>query len=280
MERFFRGVALIVVLIALHTCITGGVEFYTQDRFSDEFLRKGVLGVGIGDSNFSCFLLNIGVICLWCDRKTHWLLKAVATVPILYAMTVTLSTSGLISLIMISILFILSKKNKFKAFVILLLVVLVIIATYSIYVELPAELRLEPLDAYIERVTEKINQLAVGDMAGATTNRSELADAYWDYFTHQTLFGILFGGNGIAVVDGMAPHNTYIGYLLQIGIIGALMFFGYSTIRLVQCWNNREEDLNRKRTLLLKILCLFIATNLSLYDGSLWAMWMYFLVMM
>ena len=279
-ERFFRGVALTVVIIALHTCITGGVEFYTQSQYSEEFLRKGILGVGIGDSNYSCFLLNIGIICLWCDRKTHWCIKTIATIPILYAMTVTLSTSGLLSLILISVLFILVGKNKPKAIAILIVVVLIVVAVFSIYINLTTELRLESVDAYIQRMDEKIYQFIAGDMMGATTNRSDLVSQYWDYFAKQPMEKILFGGNGVIVVDDTAPHNTYIGYLLQIGLIGTMLFFGYALIRVIKRWRQRTDVTSRTRTILLKVLCLFVATNLSLYDGSLWAMWMYFLIML
>ena len=46
-EKFFLGVGLIVVLISLHACITGGVEFYEVSLWDNGFIRKGILGVGV-----------------------------------------------------------------------------------------------------------------------------------------------------------------------------------------------------------------------------------------
>src|SRR5699024_942237 len=74
-ELFFKGVAITVFLISLHTCITGGVEFYELNEYSTEFLRKGILGVGIGDSNYSTLLLNIGIACALFDRNFKWYMK-------------------------------------------------------------------------------------------------------------------------------------------------------------------------------------------------------------
>ena len=276
-ERFFQGVALTVVLISLHTCITGGVEFYSQNQFSEEYLRKGILGVGIGDSNYSCFLLNVGLICLWYDDKTHWGIKTIATLPILYAMTVTLSTSGILSLIIILALGILLGKNKPKATVLLLIVVLVIVMVFSLYIGLPSEMHLESVDAYILRMTEKLNALVEGNLDEATTNRSGLLVSHLQYYVNQPLIKMLFGGNGVIAVDNTAPHNTYIGYLLQIGLVGTFFFFGYAAVRFIKCCNKKTDFNNWRRSILLKVLCLFVATNLSLCEGSLWSMWMYFL---
>ena len=155
MTMFFRGVILAVGLIALHACVTGGVEFYELNEYSNEVIRRGILGVGIGDSNYSSFLLCIGLICLWCERKLHWLFKLVLTGMILYSLMITLSISGLLALAIILLVSVLFSKRKGKAFLIVLIVVLIAVLFFSEYVGLPEELRNETLDGYINRVMMK-----------------------------------------------------------------------------------------------------------------------------
>ena len=280
MTMFFRGVILAVGLIALHACVTGGVEFYELNEYSNEVIRRGILGVGIGDSNYSSFLLCIGLICLWCERKLHWSFKLVLTGMILYSLMITLSISGLLALAIILLVSVLFSKRKGKAFLIVLIVVLIAVLFFSEYVGLPEELRNETLDGYINRVMMKYESFLEGNYSALTTNRTDLAESYTNYiFEEQSVWGMLFGGNSIDALNGKIPHNTYLGVLLQFGCFGAIAFLGWVLRRAWKLFVARKpKPWGRQQYLLLKVLCLFMAMNLSFYDGSLWALWFYFLV--
>ena len=278
LNNLFRGIALTVFLISLHACITGGVEFYEFDPYSKEYFRKGILGTGIGDPNYSCFLLNIGLICLWCDEKLALWKKSIITLPFLYAFMITLSTSGLLSLLILIVMGIILGKNKPKALIILLVVCLILISAFQIYLNLPADFRNPTLDAYIARIADKLYALDEGDMTSVTTNRSDLATEYWEYIINQPTNRLLFGGNTLIINAGLVPHNTYLGVILQIGLFGAAILSFCVLKKIITAYSNMiKRDLWFKRIVLLKILCLFVATNLSLYQGNLWALWMSFL---
>lgn len=278
-NMFFFGVAFTVVLIAIHTCITGGVEFIDVESYG--VVRKGIIGVGVGDSNYSCFLLNIGIICLWSTKKIPMLIKGLLTLPILYAMTVTLSTSGLLALLIILILGIMSQKGKIKALGVLLIVVLVIVIIFNFYTQLPAEQRIVQVDAYIERMSDKLDAFGVGDMDEVTTGRTNLAGEFWSYIWSQPVLSLFFGGNSLILYNGGAvPHNTYIGFILQTGLIGAVLFFGFVILRCVKQTLALKQNPILKTPILLKVIALFFALNLSFCQGSLWAVWMYILVLL
>lgn len=271
-ELFFKGVAITVFLISLHTCITGGVEFYELNEYSIEFLRKGILGVGIGDSNYSTLLLNIGIACALFDRNFKWYMKLGITFFELFAMTVTLSASGLIGLLLTLMGFVVVKRGSIPSKVwksILLLLGMVLL--FNLYINLPSTMQNETINAYIDRMQDKLFLLQSGDISSFTTNRSSIADQKMDYFMNgQGVLKQLFGFNSLFADGSNAlPHNTYIDLLLQIGLVGMILTLGHIVTSSIRAWKDKNRN---RRDLLLKLLMLYYFLNLSLYHGSLFSL--------
>ncbi len=269
--NFFKGVAISVFLISIHACITGGVEFYELNQNSTQFLRKGILGVGIGDSNMSGLLLNVGAACALFDVNFRWYTKLAMVAASLGAMAITLSTSALLGFLMVLIGFaFLNKKSKSKKLWTAVLILFLIVAISSVYMSLPRSSRIPEIDAYIDRMEEKLDFLADGNISDFTTNRSDIADRKMDYFLNgQGPMGILFGMNSLYVVKKEVPHNTYIDLLLQIGLIGTLIALSYMAYSLFKAWKKRDNGI---LPVVLKIIFLFYFLNLSLFQGPLFAL--------
>lgn len=271
-ELFFKGVAIVAFLISIHTCITGGVEFYELDEYSTEYLRKGILGAGIGDSNYSALLLNLGIACALFDKDFRWYLKLIMTVCAVYAMTVTLSTSGLIGLLLALFAFVLLKRDSLpKRLFNVIILIFILLIIYNTYMGLSDNMRNETVDAYIERMQEKSVFLQQGEMTEFTTNRSDLANESMDYILHQQgALGELFGFNSLfAGTKSSVPHNTYIDLLLQIGFTGTFVSMGYILYAGVMAWKDKQRS---RRDILLKIIFLYYFLNLSIYQGSIFAL--------
>ena len=283
-SRFFESVAIIIVLISIHAILTGGVEYYEfneyKDSTSEHFLRRGILSAGSSNPNQSAFLLNIGIIAIWHFASCNFIIKLLCTIPVLYAFILTNSLSGLLALTLITTLSILMKQNRDskrgKHIFIACIVILVLIVLLNAYANLPSALRIEQLDHYIERIENRIDFVKIGDWQHATTNRSDLAAKYIRYvFLGQSAFGMLFGGNPMIVpnVSSAVPHNTYVSLLLQVGVLGTLIFLVAVFKRMLYVWKQQDMPY-RKGRLLMKILCLFVSFGMSLYSSSLWSFWM------
>ena len=269
---FFKGIAITVFLISIHTCITGGVEFYTLNEFSTEFLRKGILGTGIGDSNMSSLLLNIGIACTIFDDDFRWYMKVIMVACALYAMSVTLSTTGLIGLILTFCCFIIVRRESIPRKIWrLIFAVLALFIAINLYMSLPMPFHNVTIDAYIDRITEKLDFLSVGNLNQFTTNRSNIANIKLDYYWNgQGILGILFGFNSLFAGDGTSvPHNTYIDLLLQIGLIGTSIAVSYMLFSTYMEWKRKTDN---KLFLVLKAIFLYYFMSLSLYQGSLFAL--------
>lgn len=279
-KKFFQGVAFTVIIIAIHALITGGVDFAEDQMGSLEERRKGILGVGSSDANFSSFLLCAGIVCLWFFCRIRNIVKIILTFPMLYSIVITRSIMGLIGLLIILVCTIMLGKNKLKSMGILLLTIIGLVLLYNIYLGLPQSMHALELDLYIERINEKINQLVSGDIAGATTKRSEIVTVYLKYiFKDQSIWGLLFGWNPqiVTSTSNTVPHNTYLSILLQFGIVGAIIFFSGCIVRF---YKTVKTDRNKyyKPYIVLKMLCFFVAFSLSLYEGNMWAIWMLILI--
>ena len=279
MASFLRGVAIVVGLIALHACLTGGVEFI---EYEDHVLvqRRGILGVGIGDPNFSCFLLNIGLVCTWCDKKIKKIWKLLLTAVMLGAMAITVSISGLLALILIIVLFFLLGKKKGKGVTALLLLFLVVALLLSIYISTPEELHITAIDNYISRVTEKLTALRQGDMNAVTTDRSSLYSDYLAYIFNQPILRFFFGGNKLVLINQMASHNAYVDVWLQAGLFGFAIVVGWILYKSKAAFTLPNTDDTKRSVLLLKALSLFVSFTLSISCGNIWSLWMLFLILL
>ena len=271
-ELFFKGVAITVFLISLHACITGGVEFYKLNEYSTAFLRKGILGVGIGDSNYSTLLLNIGIACTLFDRNFKWYIKLGIIILDFFAMTVTLSASGLIGFLLIITGFVIVKRDSIPSKVWkIMLLLLGLMLLFNLYTNLPSTMQNETINAYIDRMQDKLFLVKSGDISSFTTNRSSIADQKIDYFINgQEVIKQLFGFNSL-FADGSntVPHNTYIDLLLQIGLVGMILTLGHIVTSGIRAWKDKSRN---RRDLLLKLLMLYYFFNLSLYHGSLFSL--------
>lgn len=278
-QRLVRSVAYIVVLIGIHTCLTGGVAFYELSEYSEEILRKGIIGVGSGDANFSSFLLLIGMVCLWNAKELRLLWKIIFTGVLLYSILITLSVTGLLALVLISTITALMQSKKSKAVVTFSVVILAAVILLQVYMRLPSSMRDVTVDGYIARVEEKIMQIQTGNISRATTNRSNLVSIYTKYIFSQPVLPLLFGGNSLIAVGRFLAHNTFIGLILQVGLIGAGAVIFWMVRKLIQAFANKEND-NRKVIITLKALSLFVAFTLSIHNGSLWSLWFYIVVVL
>lgn len=289
LSRFMEGIAIIIVVISIHAVLTGGVEFYHFNEYKDEggehFMRRGILGTS-SNPNFSAFLLNFGIISLWHFAPWNTVIKLVCSVPILYAFILTNSLSGLLSLMIIATFSVLLRQDKNskagKRIFIACIVVLILIGLLGMYSSLPNSMHIQQLDNYLTRIENRLNFAADGNWDSVTSNRSNLATRYMSYiFFGQDVLGMLFGGNPLIVpsVSNAIAHNCYLGILLQVGVVGTVIFFTAVIKRLFTVWRQPEMPF-RKGRLVLKVFCLFASFSISLYGNSLWSFWMMALLLL
>lgn len=268
-EKMATAVSLVVALISIHALITGGVEFA---QMVGEEQRYGVLGVGIGDPNFSALILCAGISCSLNHPKYNFAVKLLLFAIIVGAIIVTLSITGIILLVLVLALSSFVNNKPHKSIIITVALVVTIVATFQYYVELPSEKRNPAVDSYIERVEEKIGFFEKGDISAATTNRSDITKEFVGYIKNDISWvKQWFGGNKITRGAIGVSHNSYIDFVLQFGFVGLIIILAYLFVRLKKIFC-MKKDFVRKNILILKILYIVAIFTLSVYNGSTFAM--------
>ncbi len=276
-EKLCNALAISVSLIALHAVITGGVEYYELNQYSEEFLRKGILGVGNGDSNFSSLCLCTGIVGALNSKNFPRLVRVGLVVLMVCALAVTVSITGLLALLAVLLFHFAANKKAYKAIGIILLIAVLLVVLYNVYVSLPSSARIDTVDAYIDRITDVLDELESGDLIEATSSRSGIAKKYIRYiFTEQSPIKMMFGGNGVMAAGGV-PHNTYLDWTLQFGLVGALALIAYAVYRLVLLCKSTVPADTKKMLIMLKSLYLLFAFSLSIYDGAMFGTMFFFL---
>lgn len=279
-ENFTFAMSVICMAIALHGCITGGVVYNEYDATQALYIRKGLLGVGIGDPNFSSMLICFGTIATIMNPTFHLIYKVIAFIIFIKALIITVSTTGIIAMILFFILLALINKKTPKKIRNMLMILFGILFLFAIYNSLPSSIKIPEIDIYIERITSKFNAMLTGQWNEVTTGRSMLADDYWNYISNEGIIRLLFGFNVLNCAASRVPHNTYIDFILQFGILGSTLYLGIALAKIKKILFEREHLLYRKVVLIYKIVFLFYLGTLSLYQGNLFALMTMFLLVL
>lgn len=273
-NRLTFSFSVICVLISLHAAITGGVVYNEFDATKAYYIRKGLLGVGIGDPNYSSILICIGLVSTVLNKRFHLLYKLIAVFILLKALTITLSTSGIIAITVAVILILLINNNipkKIKYITVAFFVLLIVISFYNSF---PDPVKIPSVDKYIERILSKVDALMSGNWNTLTSKRSSISDTYWKYIEKEDLLHFLFGFNSLTCASDYVPHNTYIDFILQFGIIGSALYLYVLIKKFKNVIIEKSNLLYRKVVITLKVVFLLYMAALSIYQGSIFAIMM------
>ena len=104
-----------------------------------------------------------------------------------------------------------------------------------------------------------------------TTGRSRISSEYIDYiFNQQGVIKLMFGLNPlIRIPSGHVPHNTYLDFILQFGLLGSAVLLWFIVRNLSKSFRPIVDKPSNKPVLILKVLFLFYMFGLSLYEGCL-----------
>lgn len=230
LKAFFR----IYVVAALFSFVTGIITNNVNStgwNFSGQFVEISRFQATFEDANYMGFFFIIAIVGLLTlelfNKKVRVILLVVLTGMIL----TTLSMTAIIANIIVwSLYLVLTKKITIKTIVncLILIVFSIILYHYGL------SHRKTPIIGDLSyRIEDKIKALKIHDYATVTTDRSQLSYLHLNYFMQQGILKQLFGGNlantyVVKLGDIRAQaHNDYIDSLLNIGIIGSCIMFGY-----------------------------------------------------
>jgi O-antigen ligase len=221
---------------------------------------------GFGEGNIGIILV-LGIPIAWylIMSKGHSKLARFLTVAnyvyipaavfgiLLTGSRASLITSGF------AFLYILSSSKRLKLPARVLICVALVFALYGVYTIVP--------DGVLQRLGTARESVASGDLNG----RVEIWRAGLDVFSEHPLLGIGTNAFPSAIELGKAAHNTYLSILVEVGIIGFVLF----TVAMVITVYNVVGQPNQIRQFWLAILMVLAVGILTLNWGHRKQTWLF-----
>lgn len=216
------------------TAVFSGIYGYTAKNV---FLYGGDTSdivrymASFNDPNYAGFFFNMAIFIVLCLEEFK---KPIMKIPLLvvfyYFLVATGSMSGLIFNVVGLVLFTMF-KYKYKALIGLTVLAVIVAAAGFAVMKIPKIRNLPAVANMEERIVRQFVNTEENE-ADMTSGRAKQWKNYWGYFKNQELERKLFGGNMIMSysVDqslkdkfGNVPHQAYISFLLDFGVIGAVI---------------------------------------------------------
>ncbi len=227
----------VYVLIAVLSFFTG---IYTQNFFVDEY-EVGVETfrnmATFEDPNYMGFFFSLAIFSVIALELFTKRFRIVLTVVLTAMILSTLSMTAIIGNILFWTLYlVVTKKINIKTIIVILLIVAVLLSLY--YYGL-AHADAPVIGPLANRIDGKLGSLMQDDINSFSTGRFDLTQQHLNIFSEQTTFKKLFGFNATNPLkvdlqgSKAAAHNEYVDLLLNIGILGTVIFIGFALWRFI-----------------------------------------------
>ena len=267
LRRFFAVYAITAICSFITGLVTGGYQdgYQILDGQLVELIRYIAT---FEDPNYMGFFFTIAVFSLLSLKVFHSKLR-IAFILILYAMMFsTLSiTMIVVNVILWPIYLFFAKKLNLKTFLVILVILAILASLYFFGISTPEFPVLGNLSL---RIQDKLESLFQNDFESVTTGRTGLTLQHWEYFKSQSVFKMLVGMNAASTIKTslgeikLAAHNEYVDLLLNIGILGTLLYFVFFFSRTVQCLHLYKKEGDSAAFCIFMAKCVWLMYGLAL----------------
>ena len=266
LRRFFAVYALVALFSFVTGLVLGGNEGNTI-IINGEIVQLIRYTATFEDPNYMGFFFTIAVFSLLALKLFHPKFRTLLIIA-LYAMM--LSTLSITMIVVNTILWVIylwiAKKLNLKTLIVVLLILAILFGLYTIGLNNPDT---PILGTLAFRISEKLTSLFEDDLNSVTTGRTNLTLKHWRHFTEQSFLKMLIGMNAaspLKVGGGLddVAHNEYVDLLLNIGILGTLVYLGFLFLRCVRLLKNYIQNKNRDDLCLFMVKCVWLLYAMTL----------------
>ncbi len=223
------------------------------------------------DPNYAGCFYTVAIFALVSLKLFKPMVRMVIIVALYAIMLSTMSVTAILANVILWFLYLLiTKKMNAKSAIVIVLVVAVLLGLYNYGIENPKD---PVLGMFSYRISEKITALDEGNYNDVTTNRTNLSEYHMEYFKGQSLFKMLVGFNAASLLktdlDGFhaAAHNEYVDLLLNVGIIGAIIWIVVILRQIISAFSKYVSTKNEQFvfTIMVKCIWLIYAATLTMF---------------
>ena len=272
LKSFFKSYC-IVALVSIPAGINQSNSMINHHIVNGVIVETSRFMGTFDDPNYLTFFCYIAIVSLLTlklfNKNVRWIMICAFQICILS----TLSMTGIVCGVIIWMTYlVLSHKLSFKFLFIIPCIFLCIVVGYNYGIQ---HQDAPILGNLAFRISEKMIYINSGDVVGTTTGRSSYSMMHLQYFLNQNLGRIVFGGNlanaKIMQVGNMrfAAHNEYVDILLNIGLLGAFIYFSCVIGKVLQLFRLRQSDNTKfdycNCLIMVKCVWLLYAMTLTLF---------------
>lgn len=240
-KNFFKTYAVVCLCSFFSGILVGNFvgDEYNETRFLATF----------EDPNYMGFFFTIAIFALVTLKLFDKRIRFIMVISLYLMMLTTLSVTAIVANIALWMFYlIMMKKIKWWSIFVVVLVAMILVSLFNYGLnnqDVPF------LSDFANRIDKKLVSLEAGDIDDVTTNRTELAARHFEYYINLPVFNLLFGGIAVnsRYLDpriASSAHNEYIDMLLNVGVVGAVIMFGYFISNMVSYVKTYRENKEEK----------------------------------
>jgi len=235
-----------------------------QNRFHSEDVEIGYGSMSLtrffatfSDPNYAGMFINVAIFMCVILKLFNKKIRTIFIIILYIGLIMTMSMTAIISNTLTLMFFLFVKNGKsIKSFAVILFCVLSIIGVYNYGLNSDIEI----LNSICTRINLKLDALiSQGDVSAFLSGRSILIEEHWNYFVQKgTVFNWIFGGIPSTAlyctpaISGRVAHMEYIDLMLNIGIVGFVVYMGCMIVRSIS--NIKKYISTRDDQALLKLV--------------------------
>ncbi|MBQ7288436.1 MAG: hypothetical protein IJW78_01790 [Clostridia bacterium] len=272
LKKIFTSFAFSAIISYPYGLLVGNIfKLATMDGRNQVTLDRAM--ATFNDPNYMGFFFSVAVFMIICLKLFSPKIRTLIVIYLEICLLASLSMTALLGQIVFWLLYLFivhGIKLKYVILIAVVAVVCVFLYQYSLKNDMGF------ISDLSFRVAEKIDSTLNGDIDGVTTNRAALLKKHYGFYNDQdSIVRKLFGGNvinakirqkGLAISNSVS-HNEYIALLVNVGIIGALIWVGYVVIRFVRfgILYRKDREGNNLSFFMMKAIWLYYAFTLTLF---------------
>lgn len=238
LKAFFSSY-VVVAFLSFITGLVSGNEMTVMQDYSGRILTISRFTATFEDPNYLGFFYTIAIFAIVSLKMYRPVLRAIVIIGLYGIILASMSMTAIIGNILLWMLFLLIRgKINIKILGTVFLAVLAVIWVYNYGLAHP-DLKL--IGDMSLRVQDKLNSLFIKDFDAFSTGRTYLSEVHLDIFKNSLIIQQLIGGRAVNsyYIDvgqnaNFSAHNEYIDMLLNVGIIGWIIMYGYIIISIIR----------------------------------------------
>lgn len=235
--KFFSSYTIVALIAFITGIIINNSETVLQ-HYGSEYVNMTRFSSTFEDPNYMGFFYTVAVFAVITLNLFPTILRTLIVVGLYLIILTSMSMTAVVGNVLLWTVF-LVVRGQIKAKTVLTYI-LCLAVVFGVYQYGLNNQEIVMLNQFCIKINDKMNALMQNDLDTFTTGRTSLSDVHLKVFHESSLWRQLFGGYAINsyfmnVVEGahFSAHNEYVDALLNVGIIGWLLMFGYITIRVV-----------------------------------------------